>query len=419
MSNLAIDAAFARSSGRLAYRFGRLLSRREDRVGDSSDIQRLSLSSAGYLYAREGAADRQHASESTERRSLRIDRNQLVINPMWLTGGSVAISEQSGAVSPDYRVFGCPPGVLPRYLHHLLRSKPYMDQYNLFVRANTTFDRRIQQDDLDQLPLWLPPFDQQQRIADFLDDRVARIDRITEARSGQRKELELHRRGALVEAIFHDRDRLVPCSQLSEIRLGRQRSPQHESGDHMVPYLRSANVGDGRIDLGDVKRMNFTPDEQRVFGLQPGDILVTEGSASPDAVGASATWEGDIGGAVCFQNTLIRLRARPNCSPDFLAVWARASHAAGAARVFAGGASILHLGSEGMSRLQMPLLPLGEQRSRAATASKVLQFHAIADDSLRRSVELLLEYKQSLITAAVTGELDVTTARGNIGGREE
>jgi type I restriction enzyme S subunit len=48
----------------------------------------------------------------------------------------------------------------------------------------------------------------------------------------------------------------------------------------MVPYLRAANVKDGTLDLSDVKTMNFTPDEQRLFSLQPGDVLVTEGSGA-------------------------------------------------------------------------------------------------------------------------------------------
>jgi type I restriction enzyme S subunit len=153
-------------------------------------VQRLSLASTGHLYKREGTTDRQQASSSTEERSLRVLKDQLVVNPMWLTGGSIAVSGVQGAVSPDYRVFESDSTLLvPRYLHHLLRSRPYRDQYDLFVRANTTFDRRIQQDDLDQLPLFLPDLDQQRRIADFLDDRVARIDQIITARNEQRRQL--------------------------------------------------------------------------------------------------------------------------------------------------------------------------------------------------------------------------------------
>ncbi len=150
MNNLAVDAAFRGSRPLRGHRFKRVLRRVEFRVGDDRGAQRLSLSSAGHLYKRGGASDRQQASEATEERSLRVAADQLVVNPMWLTGGSIAVSDVEGALSPDYRVFEPERReVDPRYLHHLLRSQPYRDQYNLFVRANTTFDRRIQQEDLD------------------------------------------------------------------------------------------------------------------------------------------------------------------------------------------------------------------------------------------------------------------------------
>lgn len=98
----------------------------------------------------------------------------------------------------------------------------------------------------------------------------------------------------------------------------------------MVPYLRAANVKDGYLDLSDVKEMNFTPDEQRVFSLRPGDVLVSEGAGSLAAVGASAVWDGSLAGVVCFQNTLLRLRPMSAVtSSRFLAWWARHAYASG------------------------------------------------------------------------------------------
>ena len=37
-----------------------------------------------------------------------------------------------------------------------------------------------------------------------------------------------------------------PLRALAEVTLGRQRSPEHEEGPFMTPYLRAANVKDGR-----------------------------------------------------------------------------------------------------------------------------------------------------------------------------
>lgn len=154
-----------------------------------------------------------------------------------------------------------------------------------------------------------------------------------------------------------------PLVHLAEVALGRQRSPEHERGDHMTPYLRSANIADGELDLTDVKEMNFSPREVPIYRLRDGDVLVTEGSGSRDTVGTSAVWRGEIAGTVCFQNTLLRIRARPgNSDARYLAWWARYAHASRLFSAVATGANILHLSAEQLRRLPIPAIPLSEQR---------------------------------------------------------
>jgi type I restriction enzyme S subunit len=114
----------------------------------------------------------------------------------------------------------------------------------------------------------------------------------------------------------------------------------------MVPYLRAANVKDGALDLTDVKEMNFTPQEQNVFALRLGDVLVTEGAGSLAAVGAAAVWNGELPGTVCFQNTLLRLRPRPGIRGRFLAWWARHAYADNEFASIATGVNIYHLSAD-------------------------------------------------------------------------
>lgn len=55
----------------------------------------------------------------------------------------------------------------------------------------------------------------------------------------------------------------------------------------MRPYLRAANVTWSGVNLEDVKEMNFSPEEARIFTLEPGDILLNEASGSPNEVDAA------------------------------------------------------------------------------------------------------------------------------------
>ncbi|TDU04184.1 type I restriction enzyme S subunit [Streptomyces sp. 846.5] len=181
----------------------------------------------------------------------------------------------------------------------------------------------------------------------------------------------------------------------AEVCLGRQRSPQHESGPHMLPYLRAANVKDGRLDLSDVKTMNFSPSEQKTFALQAGDILVTEGSGSLGAVGASAVWHDELPGTICFQNTLVRLRPRAGISDGrYLGWWARSAFASGQFASIASGANIYHVSAERVKGLPAPLPPLDEQRRIAdfLDAETARIDHVLCD---RRSQAALLDARES------------------------
>jgi type I restriction enzyme, S subunit len=133
----------------------------------------------------------------------------------------------------------------------------------------------------------------------------------------------------------------------------------------MVRYLRAANVLDGCLDLTDVKEMNFTPAEQSVFRLHDGDILVTEGSGSIRAVGASAVWRSELAGPVCFQNTLLRVRPRAGTDSRYLAWWCRHAFADGLFASVAAGANIFHLSAERVRALPMLERPVDEQRAVA------------------------------------------------------
>jgi type I restriction enzyme, S subunit len=166
----------------------------------------------------------------------------------------------------------------------------------------------------------------------------------------------------------------------------------------MVPYLRAANVVDGRLELNDVKEMNFSLAEQRVFALHPGDILVTEGSGSQRAVGASAVWRGEIDGPVCFQNTLLRVRPRTaDTDSRFLAWWCRSAFAGGVFASVATGANIFHLSAERIGALPVPCPPIEEQRAIA----EFLDAETSRIDGLVAKKRTLIELLEERIDARI------------------
>jgi type I restriction enzyme, S subunit len=202
----------------------------------------------------------------------------------------------------------------------------------------------------------------------------------------------------------------------AEVNLGRQRSPESDIGPFMVPYLRAANVKDGTLDLTDVKSMNFSPSEQAVFSLKRGDVLVTEGSGSLTSVGASATWNADLPGTVCFQNTLLRLRPRPGTDPRFLAWWCRYAFVDGLFASIATGANIFHVSAERVRSLPMTNLPLNFQRQIADYLDRETARIDALISSKELSTALLEERWQAVMHDAVAGLLTLQSSPRRISG---
>lgn len=202
---------------------------------------------------------------------------------------------------------------------------------------------------------------------------------------------------------------------VAEVVLGRQRAPEYADGPHMTPYLRAANIKDGRVDLTSVFSMNFTPSEQSVFSLRPGDIFMTEGSGSLLSVGSSAVWRGEIEGPICFQNTLLRLRPRHGIADGrFLSWWARSALASGLFASIATGANIHHLSAERLRSLPLNLPSLGEQRRIAAFLDREIPRIAQLENATLRASVLLIERRRASLYGYVTGASAVERRRSGL-----
>jgi type I restriction enzyme, S subunit len=390
-------------------RFKSILRRREERKGHR-DIPLLSLASAGYLYSRDGDSDRQQAAAETVARCLVVDPGNLVVNPMWLTGGSIAVSDRRGAVSPDYRVFAAAPAAWPRYLHHLLRSSFCLDQYRLYTRAETTFDRRVQQDDLDDLPIPLPPLKEQRRIADFLDDQVARIDKIVDARRQQLEAISGLPASIAAEKVAGlGTSSGPPLSAIATIvDTEHKTAPESPGGGYW-------SVGTSAIRGGSVVNSELREIDEATYGEwtrraapQPGDVLLTR--EAPVGEVALLMAEHDriaIGQRVVLVKPAITLDA------EFLRLVLMSPVLGRLISDAVQGSLHPHLNMADIARLRVPLPDAETQHALGAAFSAELESAANADSTQRAVIDSTEELKRSLIAAAVTGEFDVSSSDGS------
>jgi type I restriction enzyme S subunit len=189
------------------------------------------------------------------------------------------------------------------------------------------------------------------------------------------------------------------------IELGKMLDESRITGNHLVPYLRNVDVQWDAINTSDLPEMDIREDEYSRYTLSAGDLLVCEGGEA----GRAAIFQ-PFSSILGFQKALHRLRAIDSDDlPRFLYYTLyRASHF-GIFLAEGNPNTIPHLTGEKLRRYRFPKPPLSEQHAIAdyldRETGKIAQMVA----KVEAAIERLQEYRTALITAAVTGKIDVRT----------
>ncbi len=408
MSHLALAPATANPpSGWTTARFKSIAALRTERRG-SRDIPLLSLSAARGIENRESdGTARQAPSESLDNYWV-VHPGDIVVNPMWVVEGGVAQSSSHGAVSPAYRVYRTRAGVHGRYLHHLLRSQPYLDQYRLATRGITTFDRSVGKDDFHVLPVLLPPLDEQRRIADFLDAETAHLDHLLELRSAQEAALSV-RHDAVVGSLLDDSHRDDEVVRLkhtgARITVGIVVTPAawyvDEGG---VPAVRGTDVSPGSIRIDDLVQISAEGDRAHPKSrLRTGDVLVVRTGKA----GAACAVPESLVGANAID--LLIIRPGRDLLPRYVEHIINSERTRRFVDEFSVGTIQSHFNVGTLGELPIPMLPLPRQAAIIETLDSLTSRQAALIEAIAVQRTRLLERRQALITAAVTGQLNVAT----------
>ena len=326
-----------------------------------------------------------------------------------------------------------PRAIAPSFLGYAVQAEFFIAK--VIARSVGVSYPAINPGDLVKIKVPCPPLPQQAAIAAFLDRETAKIDALVEEQKRLIDLLKEKRQAVISHAVTKGLNpgapmkdtgiewlgqvpehwEVVPCGYRYEVQLGQMLNEERAQGEHLRPYLRVFDVQWGRINIDDLPTMNFPPSAQQRYRLAAGDLLVNEGGSY---VGRSAIWRGQV--EECYyQKALHRVRPR-NRHRDTSEYLLWVMELATKLGVFVAGGNqttIDHLTAEQLRSRRFPFPSPPEQTAIA----EFLVRETIKLEQLERNAELsiglLLERRSALISAAVTGKIDVrdpaTAARAN------
>jgi type I restriction enzyme S subunit len=198
---------------------------------------------------------------------------------------------------------------------------------------------------------------------------------------------------------------------LFDIGAGKAMSPSARLGERTYPFLRTANVFWGRLDLTTLDTMNFSENEIEKKSLRKGDLLVCEGGD----IGRSAIWSGEI--EKCgFQNHIHRLRPKSNGTiPAFVMYYLQAGFTQLGIYEGAGNKTTIPNLSRGrLAALLVPTPQTTEQEKIASILLKIQRAIEVEEKLVATTRELKQSAMRQLFTHGLRGEPQKETEIGPV-----
>jgi len=308
------------------------------------------------------------------------------------------------------------------YLSYALRSPFFVE--TVVSRSTGVSYPAINASETGTIPIPVPATDEQRAIAAFLDRETGRIDALIEKKQRQIELLQEKRTALISHAVTKGLDPNVPMKdsgiewlgqmpahwnvwrikRVGQIRYGLGEPPE-QLADGLL-FVRATDIERGRINTSNIQRVD--PEDvpmSRAVMLAAGDILVVRSGAY---TGDSAIVPPGLAGAIAGYDMVLRVT---EAAPQFVAYALLSKYILeGQIYLEKMRAAQPHLNAEELGNCVLLLPPLSEQKAIVEHLNQVTARLDRLVETVKQSVGLLREYLTALISAAVTGKIDVRQA---------
>lgn len=332
------------------------------------------------------------------------------------------VANSPGVCSSEILVFR-PVKIVAGYLKLLM----LLDGFIQTVSSATygTKMPRAEPDSVRRMFMPIPPRDEQLSIVNYLNTETARIDALIESKTQLLSALIELRESRTTEiltgrdlSLTSTGDTWIPSlpvswslkrlKHLGQVHSGIAKGKKYASADLVeLPYLRVANVQDGRLDLSEITTIEVLADEVDRYSLERGDVLMNEGG-DYDKVGRGAVWQGEIEPCL-HQNHVFAVRMD---DPE-MAEWVSAiTRTAYAKFYFMNNAkqstNLASISQKNIKEFPVVMPPREERVRRLAQLNQELAKITELETHVKAEIEALSELRSATITDAVLGRIDLT-----------
>lgn len=316
-----------------------------------------------------------------------------------------AICSERGIISSAY-VAVTPRKIIPHYYSYLMRA---YDELKVFYNLGSGMRQSLKYDELKRLQITLPPEDTQNKMVSYLNHETARIDNLIAEKQNFINLLK-EKRQALISHAFKI-DLNAQCAKLGyfiDLLPGyafKSEGFRHEPSG--IRLLRGVNVGVNSLRWDEVVYWSEEKlDEMYEYEMRVGDIVF--GMDRPwikNGTRVAVVTESDIPSLLVQR--VARVRAKKGVLQDYIYYALSSDEFKSFTEADLTGVSVPHISPDQIK--DFPLVQRGLKEQEKIVETLNVKTRKI-DDLVKEvgdSIELLAEHRTALISAAVTGKIDV------------
>jgi type I restriction enzyme S subunit len=356
-----------------------------------------------------------------------VKKGDLIVNKLLAWMGAIGMSEYDGVTSPAYDILRQTKPLDPMFFHYLFRCGICFTEFRKYSRGIMDMRLRLYFDQLGQLLMPFPRLDEQKAISSFLDVETSKIDGLV---SEQRRLIELlkeKRQAVISHAVTKGLNPNAPMKpsgiqwlgdvpeqwNLARVKFASHRISKGDTPsnfgmefalDGPVRFIKIENIGEGELIETPKYTIDFDAHKQLARSqLRSDDIVFAIAGATTGkcAIVRPEHLPANTNQAVAY------IRPNSYVRPMFLVAWLQNPRLLEAMWEITSKSAQPNLSMENLGNLPIPIPPKVEQDKIVEYIHKIGGGYLTLIVEAERAIELLLERRIALISAAVTGKIDV------------
>ena len=259
--------------------------------------------------------------------------------------------------------------------------------------------KTLNKEKLKEVPITLPPLEEQKRIVKILDEKIAMLETVkANAKANLQNAKDLFQ-SQLTKAFSNTTWEMQKLSEITEVKDGTHDSPSYYSEG--IPFVTQKNITPSGFDLTNTKRISLQDHEKfyKRSNVEYGDIIIA-------MIGANR-------GMSCIVNTrevfsiknVGLIKKSEKTYQEYLAYYLKSEVAQKYVSDASNGGAQEFIGLTSLRKFPIPLPPLSEQKRIVKELDTLSEKTKALQDIYKKILLDCDELKQSLLQKAFEGEL--------------